>query len=125
MGDLVEDRGLAPESLHESRALPIDEALLVVEDRARVLHPAERERWREDDVELLERKRSIEIVLQPIQRTAVVVENRIPFDFGLPRRPHIQGDGSRSRRAGNTRPRPGGKRDEIGTYALSPCEMRC
>ena len=48
----------------------------VVEDRARMLHPAELERRNQDEVELAERIRNRRVVLEPRERARVQVEDR-------------------------------------------------
>ena len=81
VGHLVQDRGEATELARQRGSLAEDELVLVVEDRTRVLHAAERKRGREHKIELLKRIRPREIALHPPEGAVIEREQRVEVGF--------------------------------------------
>ena len=79
--DLVVDRGLPAQRLRDGGPLAVDEALLVVEHRPRMLHAAERKCRREQKIILAEGIRHTEPVTQPAQRLRVHGDQRVGLRF--------------------------------------------
>ena len=105
---LVQDGGEPAEPARQGGALAKDEAVLRVEDGAGVLHAAERERRREDEVELAERVRSPEPALHPAEGAMVERQQGVEIGFGRARAADVRRD--RAAAHGRARPIATGRR---------------
>ena len=84
----MEGGRLSPQQLRRGRPLAVDEALLVVEHRTRVLHTAEGKRRREEGIVFVERVRDPEPVAQPAERPRIHRDQRVTLRLRAPRLPH-------------------------------------
>ena len=109
----VEDRRLATEQLAERGALAVDEAFLVVEDRAGMLHAAKGKRRREYHVELLEGKALRRVRLQPREGACVQRKEGVELHFGGTGRTRVERHGPAVDRLGVHAPWTGREGHEV------------
>lgn len=113
------DGGVATEALRQRRRLAEDEAVLVVEDRADMLHAAERKGWREQQVEFGKGEGDTEPVAEPAYGGAIGRDLRIGIDLGAARGARVEADRALPRRRGSpVRPGARGEGGKIGGNRL-------
>ncbi len=122
---LVRDEAGAAELLALRRRRIEQQRRRVVEDRARVLHPAELERRYEQEIELAPGIRDAGVALEPVERTGVQIEDRVT----VPR--HLGGIGLAMEHAerppgslgGLDREPAGSEREQVGRQRLGFGEL--